>query len=124
MMTEQNKIVAATNTFLQAADESNLTALSNSIHDKFVNLQKDFFDQKGVYSIDKNEYLELVRTHQFGGTPREVKILSVEIMEDFAIVKAHLQSKQLIFKSHIALAKVSDSWTVICNLPKVYPIEQ
>ncbi len=117
-MTDKEQVIAALKNFTEGADEANIDRLSKAMHKDFLNIQNGYFDKKGVYLINKEDYVEHVSTGKFGGVPREINIHSVDIMEDMAMVKLTLSSEYLHFHSYISLVN-EDGWTVIGNFPKV-----
>lgn len=119
-MDNKRKIVQQVTKFIQGGDQSNLNMLNDALHDKFSNVQNGFFGKKGIYIIDKDNYLSLISDKTFGGIPRSMDIISVDIANDISMVKVNLKSKNLHFESFISLVKIeNDEWKVIGNFPHV-----
>ncbi|MEO1054947.1 MAG: nuclear transport factor 2 family protein [Bacteroidota bacterium] len=119
-MENREKIIRQVTSFIEGGDRSSLEMLNMALHEKFSNVQNGFFDQKGIFVIDKDKYLSLISDHTFGGIPRKMEIVSLDIVGNIAMVKAHLRSEQLTFISFISLVMDEHrEWKVIGNFPFV-----
>ena len=118
-METKNEILNTVTEFIDGADESNLERLDKVLHPAFRNVQQGFFDQAGVFINDKEKYLTLIAEKKFGGMPRKMQVLSVDILPDMAMVAVKLESPQLIFHSFISLVFEDRAWKVIGNFPHV-----
>lgn len=118
-METKNEILNAVTEFIGAADESNLERLEKVLHPAFRNVQQGFFEQAGVFIIDKEKYLALIAEKKFGGVPRKMQVLSADILPDMAMVAVKLESPQLIFHSFISLVYEDRTWKVIENFPYI-----
>ncbi len=115
----KDEIIKALTDFIEGADESNLERLDTVLHAAFRNVQYGFFDQTGVFIIDRAKYLALVGEKKFGGVERTVDILSIEVLPNIAMVTVKLESIQLTFHSFISLVCEDSVWKVIENFPHV-----
>jgi hypothetical protein len=115
-LSEIKKVVAD---FIAAGDNNDTELLSKVLHPNYQNIQDGFFDQPGIRVIYKDEYIELVRTGRFGGSPRSIEFELFEELENIAIVKVKLESEYLRFLSYIAAVCEDGIWQVINNMPKI-----
>lgn len=119
-MNNEEKIIEQVSNFLKGGDNSDIEMLNQALHDKYINVQNGFFGEKGIYAIDKAKYLSLISNKTFGGIPRTMKINSVDVEGNIAMVKVTLESAELKFKSFISLVQLEDmNWKVIGNFPNV-----
>ncbi len=120
MNSENQNIINQVTKFIKGGDTSDIGLLDDVLHEKFTNTQHGFFQQKGIFVMDKTKYLSLIEAGTFGGTPREIHIVFIETTETVAFVKANLKSEYLSFTSFISLIKDTDDvWKVIGNLPHI-----
>ncbi|CAL2091229.1 nuclear transport factor 2 family protein [Tenacibaculum sp. 190524A05c] len=113
------KVKNALNTFINAADNSDVKLLETVIHDNYINTQYGFFGKPGVYNIGKNQYLDYIKDKTFGGLPRSINIIDSKIFDNTAMMEVVLESKALIFHSYIHIILDNDKWQVIGNYPNV-----
>lgn len=113
------EIIEAVNEFIRGGDESNIDKLENILHDDFRNVQYGFFEQEGVFIIDRKRYLNLITDNIFGGIHRDMEILSVDVFSNISMVKLRLESTKMVFESFISLIKENNKWKVIENMPNV-----
>lgn len=119
-MDKNGKIVTQVTKFIKGGDNSDTDMLKLVLHDDFTNVQNGFFDQVGVFIINKAKYLSLISDKIFGGIPREMEIVSIDIAGNIAMVKANLRSEKLIFVSFISLImENNEEWKIIGNFPYV-----
>lgn len=109
----------AVEAFIKGGDTNDVALLENILHPAFQNIQDGFFAEKGIYVFSKTEYIELVRSKRFGGSPRTIHYASIEKMDNIAIAKVELESQYIKFFSTIICVCIEDEWKVINNLPKV-----
>ena len=116
---QQQEIVSAIKQFISGGDESNLQKLESVLHKEYRNIQYGFFGQSGVFVLDKEKYISLVEEKTFGGVPRDMELLSLNIHGQIAMAKLRLESAQLLFNSFVSLINDGDNWQVIGNFPDV-----
>lgn len=105
--------------FVKAGDNRDVAALESILHPGFQNIQDGFFDEKGIYVFSKSDYIELIRTKRFGGSPRILIINSIEQSDNMAIAQATLESEYLIFHSLIICIRDNGDWKIINNTPTI-----
>jgi len=111
------EIIQSITNFIQGGDESNLEKLNRVLHKDYRNIQSGFFAKKGLFIIDKKKYLSLIEKNIFGGIPRTMEILSIDVNGDIAFAKTILESEKMIFTSLITLIKENTKWYIIGNYP-------
>ncbi|AXT60940.1 hypothetical protein D1816_11470 [Aquimarina sp. AD10] len=111
------EIIQCITDFIKGGDESNLDKLNKVLHNEYRNIQSGFFSEKGLFIIDKEKYLTLIRENTFGGIPRTMKINLIEINGDIAYAKIVLESEKMVFNSLITLIKENENWYIIGNYP-------
>lgn len=55
--------------FIRGGDNNDVAQLEKAMHRDFQNTQDGFFEQKGIFTFPKDEYIRLVGTRRFGGVP-------------------------------------------------------
>ncbi|WP_341836508.1 nuclear transport factor 2 family protein [Chitinophaga pollutisoli] len=105
--------------FVKAGDNRDVAALENILHPCFQNIQDGFFDEKGIFVFSKSDYIDLIRTKRFGGSPRSLVINSMEQSGNMAIAQTTLESAYLIFHSLIICIRDTGDWKIINNTPTI-----
>ncbi len=105
--------------FVKAGDNRDVAALESILHPGFQNIQDGFFDENGIFVFSKSDYIELIRTKRFGGSPRSLIINSIEQSDNMAIAQATLESEYLIFHSLIICIRDNGDWKIINNTPTI-----
>jgi hypothetical protein len=93
--------------------------LETTLHAGFQNTQDGFFGQKGIYTFLKNEYIHLVASKRFGGSPRTIEFVSIDDLGNMAVAKVLLESEKLRFTSYIVVVYDGNRWWVKDNFPSV-----
>jgi hypothetical protein len=115
-MEQAEKAIAA---FVKAGDNRDVAALESILHPRFQNIQDGFFDEKGIFVFSKSDYIELIRTKRFGGSPRSLVINSIKQSDNMAIAQVTLESEYLIFHSFIICVRDNRNWKIINNTPMI-----
>ncbi|MEQ5790779.1 nuclear transport factor 2 family protein [Muricauda sp. NFXS6] len=115
----RSDLMGSLKNFIIGGDTSDIALLSGILHNDFRNVQSGFFEQEGVFVMDKERYLDLIKEGTFGGTPRTLQIDSLEIMGDLAYARVTLESKDLRFRSLINLIRSAGQWKVLGNYPDI-----
>lgn len=113
------KIKSAIENFISGGDNNDVLLLEKIVHPNFQNIQDGFFDQKGIFVFNKENYIDLVRTKKFGGSLRNIDFVSIEQMGNIAIAKVILESQYLKFFSMIICVCENEQWQIINNTPKI-----
>jgi hypothetical protein len=113
------KIKSAIENFIKGGDNNDVMLLEKTLHPSFQNIQDGFFDQKGIYIFNKEDYIDLVKTKKFGGNPRSIDFVSIEQMGNIGIAKVALESQYLKFFSMITCVCKNSQWQIIHNTPKI-----
>lgn len=113
------QIKTAVEAFVKAGDNRDTSVLENILHTDFQNIQDGFFEEKGIFVFSKSDYIELIRTEKFGGSPRSIDYNAIEQIGSIAIVRVKLESRYLIFHSLIVCVHENGHWKIINNTPTV-----
>lgn len=123
-MDTNNQIIESVKDFIEGADQADVSRISSALHDQYTNVQNGYFGKPGVVVIDKQSYIDHVATGKFGGSKRQLEIISINVLGDIAMVHASMTSPVLKFESYISLVLEQSQWKVIGNFPKVELINQ
>lgn len=124
MNPQEQTIEAVKNTirdFLKGGDTNDTALLEKVLHTDYQNVQDGFFGEAGIFTIAKAEYKHLVETKRFGGSPRIVDFVSVEVLGNLAVAKVHLESAVLRFTSYIVAVQDNGQWLIRNNFPSIVP---
>lgn len=113
------QIKTAIELFVKGGDNNNTQLLESVLHPSFQNIQNGFFEKKGIFVFSKEQYIDLVGTKKFGGSPRSINYVSVEQTDNIAIAKVVLESRYLKFLSVIICVRNNKQWQIINNTPKI-----
>jgi hypothetical protein len=105
--------------FVRAGDNRDIRALENILHANFQNIQDGFFDKDGVFVFSKTDYIELIRTKKFGGSPRIIDYHSIKQIGNIITVQVKLESQFLIFQSLIVCVYIDGQCQIINNIPTI-----
>ncbi|MBD1422943.1 nuclear transport factor 2 family protein [Sphingobacterium chuzhouense] len=115
-MEQAEKVIEA---FVKAGDNRDVAALESILHHGFQNIQDGFFDERGIFVFSKSDYIELIRTKRFGGSPRRLIINNIKQSDNMAIARVILESQFLIFHSLIICIRDNGHWKIINNTPTI-----
>ncbi|WP_290792135.1 nuclear transport factor 2 family protein [Flavihumibacter sp. UBA7668] len=113
------QVKTAVEAFVKAGDNRNTAVLEDILHSDFQNIQDGFFDKTGIFVFSKKDYIDLIRTEKFGGSPRSIEYHSVKQAGNLAIVQVTLESLYLIFHSLIVCVLINGHWKIITNTPAI-----
>ncbi|MDC8103488.1 nuclear transport factor 2 family protein [Chryseobacterium sp. PTM-20240506] len=105
--------------FIKAGDTSDTNLMDEVLHKDYQNIQDGFFEQKGIFIISKEQYIEYISNKTFGGKPRTLAFDSIEQKGNIAIAKLSLESDVLRFSSTITCIQEDEKWQVITNIPVI-----
>ncbi|MHA7058435.1 nuclear transport factor 2 family protein [Aquimarina sp. M1] len=116
-MNTTDKIKQAITDFVKGGDDSNADLLEKVLHKEFRVVNNGFMGTAGVTIIEKDEYLNKIKTGVFGGLPRQMEILKLDISEKIASVKLRIESSENDFISYNGLVlDIDGQWKIINNL--------
>ncbi|GLR17296.1 nuclear transport factor 2 family protein [Portibacter lacus] len=109
--------------FVKHVDDRNIDEVNNVLHDDFRAIVNQAFGSKDVQFLTKPIYLDLMKKKEIGGDARKVVILSVDLEDKNAVVKAKFTGKELVFTTFLQLIKDSDGdWKIMSDLPVIHKI--
>lgn len=119
---DKEKIEKVIIDFVKGGDNSNVELLDKVLHKDFRVTNNGFMGSSGVTIIDKEKYLNNIKTGAFGGLPREMEILELDQSDKIASVKLKIESSENDFISYNSLVLDGDNeWKIINNLAIVNP---
>ncbi|TGL40360.1 nuclear transport factor 2 family protein [Leptospira perdikensis] len=93
-------------------DERKVSEVESAFHSDYT----DSVSIKGsgsIFSSDKTKYIESLKEGKIGGVEREVKVHSIEFLDQFGFVKADLESKVMKFQSVYTFYNDQNGWKII-----------
>jgi|SRR5690606_5688202 len=121
-MNENDRIEQVITDFVKGGDNSNAELLDKVLHKDFRVTNNGFMGTSGITIINKNEYLNNIRSGIFGGLPRKMKIEELDQSGIIASVKLRIESSENHFISYNSLVLDTDNeWRIINNLAVVNP---
>ena len=121
-MSENDKIKQAITDFVKGGDNSDIKLLNKVLHKDFRVTNNGFMGTSGVTIIDKNDYLNKIKSGVFGGRPRQMKIEEIDQSGTIASVKIRIESTENDFVSYNSLVlDTNNEWKIINNLAVVTP---
>lgn len=116
-MNDKERIEQAVIDFVKGGDRSDINLLDKVLHKDFRVTNNGFMGSSGVTIIDKNEYLNKIKSGIFGGLPRNMSIESIDQSGIIASVKLRMESNENHFISFNSLVLDTDNeWKIINNL--------
>lgn len=104
--------------YAKGADERNLDFLNTAFHENFV---VNAITKDGLKSMNKNSYLQLIKSKKIGGIARTLKILKMSDDGVIGTAKITLTSSKVTFHDNITLLKENNQWKIISNVTRVIP---
>ncbi len=123
-MTTLEQVKETVADFVRGGDTNDTALLERVLHSNFQNVQDGFFEEKGVFVFSKEDYKNLVKTKRFGGVPRTIEFVAVNISGNIAHVNVRLESKYLAFNSVLLLGNDGKRWTIMHNIPTIEKKEE
>ncbi|MBJ7881926.1 nuclear transport factor 2 family protein [Gelidibacter salicanalis] len=119
-MNQTKRIKQAITNFVNGGDTSDVTLLDQVLHKDFRVTNNGFMGTQGVTIINKEEYLEKIKSGDFGGVSRKMNIEQIDQSGIIASVKLRIESSKYDFISYNSLVLDSDNaWKIINNLAVV-----
>lgn len=107
-------ITRAIEKFATAGDHQDETVMAEVLHPQYRVVWND--PGKGTLTVlDRDTYLDLIRSKKIGGDKRTVQIESIELINgDNALIKTSLKGEKADFQSLLSLVKNEDGdWFLI-----------
>lgn len=105
--------------FVQAGDNRDVATLEKILHTNFQNIQDGFFEKDGIFVFSKADYIELISTKKFGGSPRSINFQSIQKTGNIITAQVKLESEFLIFHSLIVCVYTNGLYQIINNIPTI-----
>lgn len=106
--------------FSKSADQRDGKRMQSILHKDFRAIVNQAMGSKEVQLIDKASYLDLMKKEVIGGDTREVTILSIDMEDKNAVVKARFAGKELVFTTFIQAVKTDGgSWKLMSDMPVI-----
>lgn len=119
-MNDNDRIRQAIIDFVKGGDNSDVELLDNVLHKEFRVTNNGFMGTSGITIIDKNDYINKIKSGVFGGLPRKMKIEEIDKTGTIASVKLRIESSEYDFISYNSLVLDTDNeWKIINNLAVV-----
>jgi len=118
------EVKTAIETFIKGGDTNSAALLESILHPQYRNIQDGFFEEKGIFVIAKDEYIDLVKNKTFGGSPRTIEYRALEQNGNLVNALVLLESEYLRFHSHIVCVRENSRWMVIGNYPAIVQKEE
>ncbi|TGM31384.1 nuclear transport factor 2 family protein [Leptospira levettii] len=99
-------------TFISNIDARDVSSLEKTFHDQFT----DYVSVSGMEDMlvsNKEKYLQSLKDGKLGGVERKVQINSIDLVDNFGVVKANLQSKVMNFRTQYSFLWNQGDWKVI-----------
>ncbi|MBM9589928.1 nuclear transport factor 2 family protein [Leptospira sp. 201903075] len=110
--TNQDSLKGEFISLMKNIDERRVTEVEFGFHSDYT----DSVSMKGsgsVFSSDKTKYIDSLKEGKIGGVERDVKIHSIEFLDQFGFVKADLESKVMKFQSLYTFYLNDEGWKMI-----------
>lgn len=106
--------------FSKAGDKNDTDKLATYLDDNYRIVMNRLFGSSEVSVMTKDIYLEKIKTKEYGGDNRKVKIESIVLNGSTASVKASFVGSKLTFVSILILIKDGNNeWKLVSDLPVV-----
>ena len=106
--------------FAKSADKQDADALDKILDDNFRIVMNQLFGSTEAVVMNKTAYLGKIRTKEFGGDKRQVKIENLDINDKTATAKVTFRGSKLTLATYLLLIKThSGNWKVVSDLPTV-----
>ena len=115
---DEKAISTAVHHFAANADQQDVKKMAAVLDDNFRAVVNRLFGSKEVSIMDKSLYLQLLKDKKIGGSKRDVTILTMNITNNNAAVKAQLVGKNLLFTTYLLLVKNEEGdWKIVNDMP-------
>ncbi len=117
-MNENDRINQVIIDFVKGGDNSDVELLDKVLHKDFRVANYGFIGTSGVTVIDKNEYLNNIKSGIFG-LPRKMEIENLNQSEIIDSIKLRMESSENDLFHTILVLDTDNEWKIINNLAVV-----
>ncbi len=118
--TDEQLIIDAIMTFSKAGDANDVSALEKVLDVNYRIVMNRLFGSNEVTVMPREVYLQKIKTGEYGGDTRQVKVESVLQNGTLATAKVTFVGKQMTFISLLELVKDDQNrWKLISDAPIV-----
>src|SRR5690606_14816909 len=119
-MNDNDRIRQAILDFVKGGDNTAVELLDNVLHKEFRVTNNGFMGTSGITIIDNNDYMNKIKSGDFGGVPRKMRLQEIDKTGTIASVKLRIESSENDFISYTSLVLDTDNeWKIINNLAVV-----
>jgi Putative lumazine-binding len=117
---EETTITETITKFVNAADQQNEKELEILLDSNFRLSLNQMFGNTGLVFIDKQTYLNKIKTKEFGGDKRQIKLEQISIVNNNASVKATFAGTKMTVITLLQLVKTNTGeWKILNDLPAI-----
>lgn len=109
---------AAVLQFSRFADEQRADRLEALLHPEF-RVWAQIKGQPGVMALSREVYLQKIRSKEFGGDARKVRIKTIQVRGDLALVVAESRGAKARFASSYHLVRGERGWQLTNDMAEV-----
>ncbi len=115
-----DKISDAIHLFVKGADQRDLKKIESVLHPQFRAVVNRLFGSADVTVMNRALYLDLLKQEKIGGDDRTIKIKSIDLEGNNAVVKATFLGKETRFDTYIQLVKDTEGkWWLVSDMPSI-----
>lgn len=104
--------------FAKAGDGNDAKALAQCLDDNYRIVMNRMFGSQEVSVMPRVVYLEKIRTKEFGGDAREVRIEGIQINGNTATARVDMVGQQMTLASTMVLVKDTEAvWKIVSDVP-------
>lgn len=104
--------------FSRFADEQRADQLEAILHPRF-RVWAQVKGSPGIMALSRAEYLAKIRGKEFGGDVRKMKIETIQVRGDLALVLASSRGAKAVFESSFHLVKSEAGWQLTNDMAEV-----
>lgn len=117
---EKDEVITTITHFATAADNSDVSALSEVLDENFRVVMNQLMGSDKVVVVNRETYLQMISSGKLGGDKREVKINNIDINGKNAVANVIFKGSKFTINSYLLLVKdATGKWLVVNDLPSV-----
>lgn len=106
--------------FSKAGDKNDAEKLASYLDDNYRVVMNRLFGSREVSTMSKEEYLEKIRTKEYGGDNRKVNVETIVLNGSTASAKVSLVGSKMTFVSILTLIQDENKdWKLVSDVPVV-----